>query len=151
MGYSGGILQLMILGEYEYRIDQKGRVAIPAKLRKEFQGGLVLTRGFDKCILAYPLAEWQRICDRFADLPTTRDRNRRLIRLTFASAFSAELDGQGRVPLPLPLREYAWIKDVAVMAGANKYLEIWGKESWQRERLLMDEQAWQIAEGMELR
>ncbi|MBT9148852.1 MAG: Transcriptional regulator MraZ [Dehalococcoidia bacterium] len=141
----------MILGEYEYRIDQKGRVAIPAKLRKAFQDGLVLTRGFDRCILAYPLPEWQRICERFADLPTTRDKNRRLIRITFASAFSAELDGQGRVALPSPLREYAGIKDVAVMAGGNKYLEIWSKESWENEKLLMDERAWQLAEGMELR
>jgi MraZ protein len=141
----------MILGEYEYRIDQKGRVAIPAKLRKEFQGGLVLTRGVDGCMLAYPLPEWQRICDSFADLPTTRDRNRRLIRLTFANAFSTELDGQGRVALPLPLRKFAGIKEVAVMAGANKYLEIWSKESWEKEKLLMDEQAWRIAEGLELR
>jgi MraZ protein len=141
----------MILGEYECRIDQKGRVAVPAKLRKEFQGGLVLTRGPDSCILAYPLPEWQRICDRFADLPTTRDRNRRLIRFTFASAFSIELDGQGRVALPLPLRKFAGIEEVAVMAGANKYLEIWDKESWEKEKRLMDERAWLIPEGMELR
>jgi MraZ protein len=141
----------MISGEYEYRIDQKGRVAVPAKLRKEFQVGLVLTRSFDRCILVYPLVEWQRICDSFADLPTTRDRNRRLIRLTFASTFSAELDGQGRVALPLPLREYARIKDVVVMAGGNKYLEIWSKELWEKEKVLMDEEAWRIAEGMEWR
>jgi len=141
----------MFLGEYEYRIDQKGRVAIPAKLRKEFQDGLVLTRGFDKCILAYPLPEWRKISDSFADLPTTRDKNRRLIRLTFASAFLAELDGQGRVALPSPLREYAQIKEIAIMAGGNNYLEIWGKELWEKEQQLMDEQAWQLAEGMELR
>lgn len=141
----------MFLGEYEYRIDQKGRVAIPAKLRKEFQDGLVLARGFDKCILAYPLPEWRKISDSFADLPTTRDKNRRLIRLTFASAFLAELDGQGRVALPSPLREYAQIKEIAIMAGGNNYLEIWGKELWEKEQQLMDEQAWQLAEGMELR
>ncbi|MCL0095509.1 division/cell wall cluster transcriptional repressor MraZ [Dehalococcoidia bacterium] len=150
-GLKWGILQLMLLGEYEHRIDRKGRVAIPAKLRKAFQEGLVLTRGVDRCMLAYPLAEWQRICESFADLPTTRDKNRRLIRITFASAFSAELDGQGRVALPLPLREYARIKEVVVMAGVNKYLEIWSKESWEKEKQLMEEQAWQLAEGMELR
>lgn len=141
----------MILGVYEHRIDLKGRVSIPAKLRKAFNEELVLTRGPDGCILAYPMAEWQRICESFADLPTTRDKNRRLIRITFSSAFNAELDGQGRVALPMPLREYARIKEVAVMAGANRYLEIWSKEAWEKEQLLMDEQAWQIAEGMELR
>ena len=141
----------MLLGEYEYRIDQKGRVAIPAKLRKEFHEGLVLTRGFDRCILVYPLSEWHKICQSFANLPITRDKNRRLIRITFAAAFCAELDGQGRIALPSPLREYAQIKDVVIMAGGNRYLEIWSKELWEKEKLLMEEQAWQLAEGMELR
>ncbi len=141
----------MLLGEYEYRIDQKGRLAIPAKLRKEFHDGLVLTRGFDRCMLAYPMSEWQKISEQFSTLPTTRDKNRRLIRITFASAFNVELDAQGRVALPSPLRQYAQIKDSVVIAGGNKYLEIWSKQQWEAEQLLMDEQAWQLAEGMELR
>jgi len=141
----------VLLGEYEYRIDQKGRVAIPAKLRKEFGEELVLTRGFDRCIIAYPLPEWHNISDKFADFPSTRDKHRRLIRLTFANAFNVELDKQGRVPLPSPLRQYAQIKEVVLMAGGNKYLEIWAKELWDEEKQLMDEQAWQLAEGMELR
>ncbi|MFA4836450.1 MAG: division/cell wall cluster transcriptional repressor MraZ [Dehalococcoidia bacterium] len=141
----------MLLGEYEYRIDQKGRVAIPAKLRKEFPDGLVLTRGFDKCMLAYPMAEWNKISDNFSNLPTTLDKNRRLNRLTFGRACNVELDGQGRIALPAPLRQYAQINDTVVIAGVNKYLEIWSKELWDKEQLLMDEQAWQLAEGMEFR
>lgn len=141
----------MLLGEYEYRIDQKGRVAIPAKLRKEFSDGLVLTRGFDKCMLAYPISEWNKISDNFSNLPTTRDKNRRLIRHTFASAFNVDLDGQGRIALPAPLRQHAQINETVVIAGGNKYLEIWSKELWEKELLLMDEQAWQLAEGMEFR
>ena len=141
----------MLLGEYSYRIDQKGRVAIPARLRKEFADGLVLTRGFDRCMLVYPISEWNNISESFSSLVTTRDKNRRLIRITFANAFSAELDGQGRIALPSPLREYAQIKDTVVIAGGNKYLEIWSKKLWESEQSLMDEQAWQLAEGMELR
>lgn len=141
----------MLLGEYECRIDDKGRVAIPSKLRKEFQDGLVLTRGFDRCMLIYSLPEWNRICENFSTLPTTKDNNRRLIRFNFANAFNAEIDKQGRVALPAPLRQYAHIKDVTIMAGVGRYLEIWGKESWEEEKAVMDEQAWQLAEEIELR
>ena len=141
----------MILGEYECRIDHKGRVAIPSKLRKEFQDGLVLTRGFDKCMLIYSQSEWNKISENFSNLPSTRDKNRRLIRFNFANAFSAEIDGQGRVALPIPLRQYANIKDATVMAGGGRYLELWNKESWEEEKLVMDEQVWQLAEETELR
>jgi transcriptional regulator MraZ len=139
----------MLLGQYEYQIDQKGRIAIPPKLRKEFQGGLVITRGFDKCMVAYPLTEWRKISENFSNLTSTRDKNRRLTRITFSGAFQVEVDGQGRVALPLPLRQYAQIKETVIMAGGNTYLEIWSKELWEQEQLLMDEQAWQLAEGME--
>jgi MraZ protein len=141
----------MLLGQYEYQIDQKGRIAIPPKLRKEFQGGLVITRGFDKCMVAYPLTEWRKISENFSNLPNTRDKNRRLTRITFSGAFQVEIDGQGRVALPRPLRQYAQIKETVMMAGGNTYLEIWSKELWEQEQLLMDEQAWQLAEGMEPR
>ena len=141
----------MILGEYECRIDHKGRVAIPSKLRKEFQDGLVLTRGFDKCMLVYSQSEWNKISENFSNLPSTRDKNRRLIRFNFANAFSAEIDGQGRVALPIPLRQYANIKDATVMAGGGRYLELWNKESWEEEKLVMDERVWQLAEETELR
>ena len=141
----------MLLGEYEYRIDQKGRVSIPAKLRKEFHDGLVLTRGFDRCVLAYPLAEWQKYSEGFSLPAVAPDKNRRLNRIIFSSAFNLELDRQGRVALPSPLRQYAQIKDSVIVSGANRFLEIWDKGTWDKEKLLMDEQAWQLAEGIELR
>ncbi|MDY6911952.1 MAG: division/cell wall cluster transcriptional repressor MraZ [Chloroflexota bacterium] len=141
----------MFLGEYEYRIDKKGRVAIPAKLRKEFLDGLVITRGFDKCLLVYPKTEWDKFSARFEFSPITPNKNRRLNRLIFSGAFSAELDGQGRVALSPPLRQYAQIDDMVVITGSNRYLEIWSKELWEQEKLLMEEEAWQLAEGIELR
>ena len=140
-----------MLGNYEHRIDQKGRVAIPAKFRKEFQQGAVLTRGVDKCIIAYPISEWQKLSEDYAFSPFSPSKNRRLNRLIFGSAFDVDLDKQGRVALPSPLRQHAQIKDVAVVVGGNSYLEIWGKDIWENENFLIDEQAWQLAEGMEER
>ncbi len=141
----------MLLGEYECRIDQKGRVAIPAKIRSTFQDGIVLTRGVDKCLLAYPASEWTNVSDSFDFSPFSPAKNRRMNRIVFGNAFGQELDKQGRVALSSPLREHAQIKDSLVMIGGNKFLEIWSKEAWENEKLLMDEQAWQLAEGIEPR
>ncbi len=140
----------MFLGEYEYRIDQKGRVAIPAKLREAFRGGIVFSRGFDDCITAYPTAEWQRVADRLAALPLTRGNARRVNRFVFSGAFSLELDRLGRVILPLALRQYAQIKDEVVIAGVGSHIEIWSKELWAQEQSLMSEQAGEIAEATEI-
>ena len=140
-----------MLGNFEHRIDQKGRVAIPAKFRKEFQDGVVLTRGVDKCVIAYPVSEWQKLSEDYTFSPFSPSKNRRLNRLIFGNAFDVDLDKQGRVALPSPLRQHAQIESVAVIVGGNSYVEIWGKELWENENLLIDEQAWQLAEGMEER
>ncbi|MDD5094523.1 MAG: division/cell wall cluster transcriptional repressor MraZ [Dehalococcoidia bacterium] len=141
----------MLSGEYEHRLDQKGRVAIPVKLRKEFPNGLVITRGFDQCIVAYAPEEWQKVSDKLSSLPTTLDKNRRLIRHVIGGAFDIELDGQGRIALPATLRQYAQIKDTVIMSGNRICLEIWSKEVWERDQMLTPEQAHQLAETMELR
>lgn len=141
----------MFLGEYEYKIDPKGRVAIPPKFRGEFWEGIVLARGLERCIIAYPPPVWKEITERFNTLPIARSKSRRISRTIFAPAFSLELDEQGRVVLPPPLRQYAAIKEIVIIAGINNYLEIWSKELWEEEQALMEEQAWQIAEGMETR
>jgi len=141
----------VFLGQYEHSLDQRGRVAIPAKFRDAFQEGLVLARGFDTCILVYPVAEWQRMSDKLAALPMTRSNSRRINRATFSNAFDSELDRQGRVLLPAPLREYSQIKDAVVIVGVYNYVEIWSKELWATEKALMEQQAWQTAEAVELR
>lgn len=139
----------MFFGEYEYRVDQKGRLPFPPRFREKFQQGVVLGRGIEQCITAYPLPEWQKFAEGQTSRPTSRERTRRLNRYTFSNAFNLELDRLGRVRLPPPLRHYAQIKEEAVIVGAGSYMEIWSKELWAQERLLMEQQAWQITESME--
>ncbi len=141
----------MLLGQYEHSLDQRGRVAIPAKYRDRFQEGLILARGFDRSILVYPLSEWQQTADKLAALPLTQSNSRRVNRATFANAFDSELDRQGRVLLPAPLREYAQIKDAVVIAGMYTHFEIWDKELWAIEKSIMEQHAGQMAEEVELR
>lgn len=140
----------MLVGQYEYNIDQKGRVAIPARFREAFKEGLVLSQGFDRCIIVYPTEEWKRRAEKLAALPITRSNHRRINRATFSSAFSLELDRQGRVVLPLGLREYAQIGSEVVIAGIHSYLEIWSKDLWGAEKTLMSAQASEIAEAVEV-
>jgi len=139
----------MFFGEFEYRIDEKGRVPIPPKFRKELKEGVVLTPGVEKCITAYPLPEWKKLAATLTSGSVTPGKLRRLNRAIFATAFSVDIDGQGRIALPTPLREYAEIVDEVVIAGANTYLELWNKVHWESEKAISQEQAWQIIESLE--
>ncbi len=139
----------MFLGEFEYKIDEKGRVPIPPKFRRELEEGVVLTPGVERCVNAYPLAEWEKLAATLTTGSVTPSKLRRLNRAIFATAFSLNIDGQGRVVLPIPLREYAGIEDEVVIAGANTYLELWNKEQWKSEKTISQEQAWQVIESLE--
>lgn len=139
----------MFHGEYPYTIDEKGRLAIPARLRDAFRQGVALLRGFEKCILVYPAQEWQKEAERLASLPLNRAAARRVIRFSSSGAYSSDLDRQGRVVLPGPLRQYAGIGVEVVVVGMIRYLEIWDREAWEAEREVMTRQASQDAESLE--
>ena len=139
----------MFLGEFEYKIDEKGRMPIPPKFRPELEGGVVLTPGIEKCITAYPLPEWEKLAATLTTGSVTPSKLRRLNRAIFATAFSLNIDGQGRIALPISLRQYAGIEAEVVIAGVNTYFELWNKEQWESEKAISQEQAWQIIESLE--
>ena len=141
----------MFLGEFEYKIDEKGRVPVPPKFRRELKEGVILATGVEKCINAYPATEWRKLAASLTTGSVTPSKLRRLNRAIFATAFSLNLDGQGRIALPIPLRESAEIEDEVIIAGANTYLELWNKEQWESEKTISQEQAWQIIESLERR
>ena len=140
----------MFFGEFEYRLDEKGRFPIPPRFRSLLKEGLVLTRGVENCITAYPLAEWKKLAKEVTNgSAISRQKQRRLNRALFASAFLIRLDGQGRVTLPPKLKESAGIVDEVIIAGANNYLELWSPLEWQEEQAIAQEQVWQIIESLE--
>ncbi|MFC1961485.1 division/cell wall cluster transcriptional repressor MraZ [Chloroflexota bacterium] len=141
----------MFYGEFEYKIDEKGRVPVPPRFRNALKDGVVLTPGIEQCITAYPLAEWKKLATELTGTSATPSKLRRLNRAIFATAFSTQTDGQGRIALPAPLREHAGIEDEVVVAGANTYLEIWSKGDWEEEKTLSQQQSWQIIESLEKR
>jgi MraZ protein len=139
----------MFYGEFDYKTDDKGRVPIPPRFRNALRDGLVLTKGAEKCITAYTVTEWKKLSTSFTSNPLTRSKMRRLNRALFAQAFVTRVDGQGRIALPAPLREYAQIADDIVVVGLNTNLEIWNKVLWEEEKNISQEQAWQIIESLE--
>lgn len=141
----------MFFGEFEYRLDEKGRVPIPARFRKALKDGVVLTPGIESCITAYPLPEWKKVADTLTSGPIASAKQRKLNRAIFATAFYLNPDAQGRITLPPPLREYSAIENDVVFAGANAYFELWSTAQWQTEKAQSQEQAWQIIESLERR
>ena len=140
----------MLLGEYDLRLDYKGRVAIPVRLRDAFRAGLVLSRGFDKCLNVYTIAEWEKVAERLSSLPVTRVNPRRIARFTFSGAYDLEIDRQGRITVPPALRQYAELEDEVVIVGAHSHLQVWSRDLWADEKQYMAEHAAEIAEAVEL-
>ena len=139
----------MFFGEYPYKVDEKGRVPLPPRFRRQMKEGVILAKGMgEKCIAAYPVAEWKRLSDSLAAKAVTPANLRKLNRAIFGSAFGASLDGQGRITLPFPLREYAGIGDTAIVVGANNFVELWCEGEWKAEKTSSDEQASQIIESL---
>lgn len=129
----------MFLGEFVHTLDSKGRLTIPAKFRAELDTGLVVTRGMDRCLAVFPLAEWDQLAAQVSKLPITDRRARALKRFLFAGASDVSPDKQGRILIPPHLREYAGLDGEVIVAGLSNYIEIWSADSWQDE--------WEQVEG----
>jgi MraZ protein len=127
----------MFRGQYEHTIDPKGRVSVPSKFREVLaakgDGRLVITH-FDNHLMAYPFDEWRIFEERMAALPSTNDEVASFIRYLVAGAVDCEVDKQGRVLIPPPLRDSGGLTSEVVLAGALKKFEIWDKVRWQDER-----------------
>ena len=141
-------LNHMFIGEYSHNIDDKGRLAIPVKFRRELNKGAVVTRGLDNCLFLYTKTEWEKLAQRLAALPISQANSRAFSRLMLAGAMDVELDKQGRAILPEYLRKFAAIKKNVVIAGLYNRLEIWDEEMWSKYKGQTEAESGVIAEKM---
>jgi MraZ protein len=139
----------MFFGEFEYRIDDKGRLPFPPRFRAFFRDGIVLAQGVEKCLTIYTLTEWKKLADSIATSHLPPSKLRILSRALFATAYHLNLDAQGRISLPSNLRQYAGIDEDIIIAGVNNYLELWDKAQWDAAKSANQEQSWQIIESLE--
>jgi len=120
----------VFLGTHTPRLDDKGRLFLPAKYREELAGGLVITKGQERCLYVFPEAEFGRITQALRNAPVTAKNVRDYSRVFFASASDEVPDKQGRITVPPGLREYAGLTRDCVVIGANTRLEIWDARAW---------------------
>jgi MraZ protein len=121
----------VFLGTHRPRLDEKGRLFLPAKYRDELASGLVITKGQERCLYVFPTAEFERLTEAVRSAPVTAKAVRDYSRVFFASASDETPDKQGRVTIPPGLREYAALARDCVVIGANTRLEIWDAAAWE--------------------
>ncbi|HEY3715146.1 MAG TPA: division/cell wall cluster transcriptional repressor MraZ [Jatrophihabitantaceae bacterium] len=121
----------VFLGTHTPRLDDKGRLALPAKFRSDLDSGLVITKGQERCLFVFPIAEFNRLTELLRTAPVTDRRVRDYGRIFFASASHEVPDGQGRITVPQPLRQYAGLTKDCVVIGANTRVEVWDAQAWQ--------------------
>ena len=121
----------MFLGTHAPRLDEKGRLILPAKFREELAGGIVLTRGQEHCLYAFTSAEFERMYAQLREAPLAQKQARDYVRVMLSGADSQIPDKQGRITIPAPLRAYAGLgRDLAVI-GAGARVEIWDAAAWE--------------------
>ena len=120
----------MFTGEYRHTVDDKGRMAVPAKFRVQLGAGAVVSRWLDACLAIHTQQGWDALAAKVAALPITDQNARRFQRLIFAGAAEVELDRQGRILLPGYLREHIDLRNEAVVVGSRDHAEIWVPSTW---------------------
>lgn len=121
----------MFIGEYKHTIDNKKRLAIPSKFRKELEAKAVITRGLDHCLVIYPIKEWDKMAKKLESLPTSQIEARNFARIMLSGASEVELDKLGRILVPDFLKNYAALKKNVAVLGISNRIEIWDEEKWQ--------------------
>lgn len=119
----------MLLGEYNYSVDAKGRLFIPARFRDEMGSTLILSKSLDNCINVYSAEKWQQFVDKLDLLPEVKARS--VKRYIFSTAMELTADAQGRIVLSAKLREHADLDKEAVIIGVGDHAEIWNTASYE--------------------
>ena len=120
----------MLIGEYEHTLDAKGRVSMPAKLRRDMGEAFVVTKGLDGCLFAFSLEEWSNFENKLKALPLSDRNARNFVRFFLAGATECEIDKQGRFLIPANLRMAASLEKETIIIGVGTRIEIWDKSTW---------------------
>ncbi len=121
----------MLIGEFKHTIDDKKRISLPVKIRKEIGKKIIITRGLDNCLFMYPIKEWEKISEQLGSLGMGQSDTRAFNRFMLAGAIEVAIDSVGRILIPEHLKNFAKIKSKVVFAGLHNRVEIWDEKSWE--------------------
>ncbi len=138
----------MLIGEYKHSIDEKNRMSLPSKFRKELGKKVVATYGLEQCLFVYEISEWNRIAEDISKLGMLKSDTREFNRFMFGGAVEIEVDALGRILVPEYLKKYADLKGNAVVIGVHKRLEIWNEKKWEEYKKAIVSKADGLAEKL---
>lgn len=138
----------MLIGEYTHSLDNKKRVAVPSKFRKELGTKVVVTRGLDKCLWLYPIKEWNKVAEKLAGLSMGQADTRGFSRFMLAGAVETDVDSMGRILIPDFLKEFAGLNAQLVLAGVHTRVEIWDENVWKKYKDVVAGEADKLAEKL---
>ncbi len=138
----------MLIGEYTHTIDDKNRVSLPMKFRKEVGKKVVITHGLDNCVFLYPVKEWEKISDKLANLSMGQSDTRGFNRFMLAGATEIDVDTVGRMLVPEYLKQFAKLEEKVVFAGVHNRIELWNETRWTEYKKRIEAQADQLAEKL---
>ena len=120
----------MLIGQYEAKIGEKHQAALPKRFREILGDRLIVTKGFENCLIVVSVDNWKTLLEGTEGRPFTNKNTRELQRFLLGNATDVELDTKGRFVIPVYLREFANIKADIIFAGIERFVEIWNKEAW---------------------
>lgn len=139
----------MFIGQYNNKMDSKGRISVPVKFREELGIKFIVTRGLDSCLFGYSLEEWEKVEKKIKSLPITKKNARTFQRFFFSGATEVEIDKQGRINLPSVLIEHANLTKECVINGLSNRIEIWDRDSWNNMLNDSEDEIEEISEELE--
>ena len=139
----------MLIGEYSNKVGEKNRLALPKKFRKEIGSKVIVTRGYEDCVIVVNESQWKNLLSVFDDKPFTTSPVRDTRRFLIGGASEVNLDSQGRFVLPAHLKEFAGVTKEVVCVGLVDWVEIWSKEQWEKRLEKIKPNASKIAEELQ--
>ncbi len=138
----------MVLGQYDSKLSEKHQTALPKKFRDELGDKLIITKGFENCLIIVSEANWKTLLEGTEGRPFTNKSTRELQRFLLGNATSVELDAKGRFVVPEYLRNFASIKEDIIFAGIQRFVEIWDKTKWEDHQKELSQNIASIAERL---
>ena len=138
----------MFLGEYSHTVDNKNRMAIPAKFRADLKEGAVITRGLDNCLFLFTKKDWVELVTKIAQLPLSQANARSFSRMMLTGAMEVQLDKLGRILLPEYLKKFAGLSKNVIVGGVLNRIEVWDENKWKTYKIKSEKDVGKIAEGM---
>ncbi len=138
----------MLIGEYLHTLDQKKRLSLPSKFRKEVGRKVVITRGLDSCLFMFPQKAWETIAGKLQQLPIGGADTRGMSRFLLAGAVETEVDGAGRILIPDYLKDFAGLRSHVILAGVSDRVEIWNEKTWEEYKRRIERGADQMAQTL---